>query len=65
MLFVLLTPFWLAALWAFGLYREPGRSIGGINLTESLSGLTALTSASWLLLIAMVLVSGRRRRWRR
>ena len=28
----LLTPYWLAALWAFGLYREPGRSIGGFNL---------------------------------
>jgi len=58
LLFVLLTPFWIAALWAFGLYREPGRSIGGMNLSESLSGLTALTAASWLLLIAMVFVSG-------
>jgi exopolysaccharide biosynthesis polyprenyl glycosylphosphotransferase len=56
--FVLLTPFWLAALWAFGLYREPGRSIGGMNLTEALNGLTALTSASWLLLIAMVFIEG-------
>jgi len=58
LMFILLTPFWLAALWAFGLYREPGRSIGGMNLSESLSGLTALTAASWLLLIAMVFVSG-------
>jgi exopolysaccharide biosynthesis polyprenyl glycosylphosphotransferase len=58
LLFILLTPFWLAALWAFGLYREPGRSIGGLNLSESLSGLTALTAASWLLLIALVFVSG-------
>ena len=56
MAFVLLTPFWLAALWAFGLYREPGRSIGGMNLSESLSGLTALTAASWLMLIVMVFV---------
>ena len=56
--FILLTPFWLAALWGFGLYREPGRSIGGMNLSESLSGLTALTAASWLMLIAMVFVSG-------
>ena len=56
--FILLTPFWIAALWAFGLYREPGRSIGGMNLSESLSGLSALTAASWLILIAMVLVSG-------
>jgi len=56
--FILLTPFWLAALWAFGLYREPGRSIGGMNLSESLSGLTALTAASWLMLIAMVFVAG-------
>jgi len=58
LVFILLTPFWLAALWAFGLYREPGRSIGGLNLSESLSGLTALTAASWLMLIAMVFVSG-------
>ncbi|HEY5388505.1 MAG TPA: sugar transferase, partial [Thermoleophilia bacterium] len=57
-MFILLTPFWLAALWAFGLYREPGRSIGGLNLSESLTGLTALTTASWLLLIVMVFVSG-------
>jgi exopolysaccharide biosynthesis polyprenyl glycosylphosphotransferase len=56
--FILLTPFWLAALWAFGLYREPGRSIGGMNLSESLSGLTALTAASWLMLILMVFVLG-------
>jgi exopolysaccharide biosynthesis polyprenyl glycosylphosphotransferase len=56
--FILLTPFWLAALWAFGLYREPGRSIGGLNLSESLTGLTALTTASWLLLIVMVFISG-------
>src|SRR5450759_3410488 len=55
---ILLTPFWLAALWAFGLYREPGRSIGGMNLSESLSGLTALTAASWVMLIVIVFVSG-------
>ncbi len=54
--FVVLTPYWLAALWAFGLYREPGRSIGGFNLSEALNGLTALTSASWVLLIGLVLV---------
>jgi len=58
LVFLLLTPFWLAALWAFGLYREPGRSIGGMNLSESLGGLTALTAASWLMLIVMVFVSG-------
>ena len=58
--FVLLTPFWLAALWAFGLYREPGQSIGGANLEETLNGLTALTSASWLLLIVMVFIEGPR-----
>ena len=56
--FILLTPFWLAALWAFGLYRDPGRSIGGMNLSESLSGLTALTSASWLMLIVKIFVAG-------
>jgi exopolysaccharide biosynthesis polyprenyl glycosylphosphotransferase len=58
LLMALLTPYWLAALWAFGLYREPGRSIGGFNLGEALNGLTALTSASWLLLIALVLILG-------
>jgi exopolysaccharide biosynthesis polyprenyl glycosylphosphotransferase len=58
--FVLLTPFWLAALWAYGLYREPGRSIGGANMAVTLHGLTALTAASWLLLIAMVLAQGPR-----
>ena len=56
LVFVLLTPYWLAALWGFGLYNEPGRSIGGFNLGESLNGLTALTSASWVLLIGLVLV---------
>ena len=60
LLFVCLTPFWLAALWAFGLYREPGRSIGGFNLGEALNGLTALTSASWFLLIILVLSLGPR-----
>jgi len=58
--FVLLTPYWLAALWVFGLYREPARSIGGANMSETLHGLTALTAASWLLLIAMVFVDGSR-----
>ena len=57
-LFLLFTPYWLAALWAFGLYREAGRSIGGMNLTDTLSGLTALTSASWLVLIVAVAVYG-------
>ncbi len=58
LLFALLTPYWLAALWAFGLYREPGRSIGGFNLGEGMAGLTALTSSSWLLLIVLVLALG-------
>jgi exopolysaccharide biosynthesis polyprenyl glycosylphosphotransferase len=58
LLLITLTPYWLASLWAFGLYREPGRSIGGFNLQESLNGLTALTSASWLLLIILVLAMG-------
>ncbi len=58
--FVALTPFWLAALWAFGLYREPGQSIGGANLAETPNGPTALTTASWLLLIGLVFVEGPR-----
>jgi exopolysaccharide biosynthesis polyprenyl glycosylphosphotransferase len=58
--FLVFTPYWLAALWAFGLYREAGRSIGGMNLTDTLSGLTALTSASWLVLIVSVVIYGAR-----
>jgi exopolysaccharide biosynthesis polyprenyl glycosylphosphotransferase len=57
-MFLALIPYWLAALWAFGLYREPGRSIGGANLGETLNGPTALTVASWLLLIVLVLIQG-------
>ncbi len=48
----------MAALWVYGLYREPARSVGGYNLSEGKTGLTALTAASWLLLIAMVLSLG-------
>jgi exopolysaccharide biosynthesis polyprenyl glycosylphosphotransferase len=58
LLFVCLTPYWLAALWVYGLYREPGRSIGGFNLADALNGLTALTASSWLLLVLMVLALG-------
>jgi exopolysaccharide biosynthesis polyprenyl glycosylphosphotransferase len=53
-----LTPYWLAALWGYGMYREPARSIGGFNLSEGLTGLTALTAASWVLLIVFVLGMG-------
>ena len=55
---VLLTPYFVAALWVYGLYREPARSIGGFNLGEGLAGLTALTAASWVLLIVLVLELG-------
>jgi exopolysaccharide biosynthesis polyprenyl glycosylphosphotransferase len=58
LVFVCLTPFWLAALWVYGMYREPARSVGGFNLGEGLTGLTALTAASWLLLIILVLTMG-------
>ena len=54
-----LTPVWLVALWSFGLYRDSGRSIGGMNLTDTLSGLTALTATAWMLLIVLVLALGR------
>ncbi len=57
-LFILLTPVWLAALWAFGMYRDPGRSIAGMNLTEGLGGLTALTAAAWAMLIGLTLSEG-------
>jgi exopolysaccharide biosynthesis polyprenyl glycosylphosphotransferase len=53
-----LTPYWLAALWVYGMYREPSRSVGGFNLGEGLTGLTALTAASWLLLIIFVIGAG-------
>ncbi|HEY5169358.1 MAG TPA: sugar transferase [Thermoleophilia bacterium] len=55
---VLLTPYFVAALWVYGLYREPARSVGGFNLGEGLAGLTALTAASWVLLITFVLTLG-------
>ncbi len=57
-LLLALTPVWIFALYVFGLYREPGRSIGGATALEALNGLSALTAASWLVFIAMVFVSG-------
>jgi len=54
--FVLLVPLWIAALWAFGLYREPGRSIGGGSLMGSFSGYLALTSTAWLVMIVVVVI---------
>jgi exopolysaccharide biosynthesis polyprenyl glycosylphosphotransferase len=56
--FVLLIPVWLAALWAFGLYRDAGRSLGGGKVLESLTGLTAITSTAWFVLIAMMVIRG-------
>ncbi len=58
--FLLFTPYWVAALWAFGMYRAAGRSIGGMNLTDTLGGVTALTSASWLMLTVLVMIDGAR-----
>jgi len=55
---LLLTPYFVAALWAYGLYRDPARSVGGFNFGEGMAGLTALTAASWLLLIVFVLGLG-------
>ena len=55
---VALTPWWLFMLYAFGLYREPGRSIGGTSFAGALDGLTALTAASWFILVALVVVMG-------
>jgi exopolysaccharide biosynthesis polyprenyl glycosylphosphotransferase len=57
-LFIILTPYWLAALWIFGLYREPARSISGMSLQDMFDGLTAVTTASWLLLMVLVFVEG-------
>ena len=53
-----LTPYFVAALWVYGLYREPARSVGGFNFSEGLAGLTALTAASWVLLIVFVVTLG-------
>jgi exopolysaccharide biosynthesis polyprenyl glycosylphosphotransferase len=58
LLILIVTPVCLAALWAFGMYRAPVRGIGGVQLTEGLGGLTALTVASWVVLIGLVLVGG-------
>jgi exopolysaccharide biosynthesis polyprenyl glycosylphosphotransferase len=58
LLFLLLIPAWIVVLWAFGLYREPGRSIGGSGFVQTLNGPIALTAASWLVLIALVLFLG-------
>ena len=60
LLFVALLPYWLFMLYAFGLYRESGRSIGGSSLATSLDGLTALTAGSWFMLVALVAVMGLR-----
>ncbi len=56
--FLLLVPLWIAALWAFGLYREPGRSLGGGTFVQSFAGLTALTATAWVVLVGMVLIRG-------
>ena len=55
---VALIPWWLFVLYAFGLYREPSRSIGGSSLDDALKGLTALTAGSWGALVLAVLVRG-------
>ena len=57
-LLLALTPVWVVMLYAFGLYREPGRSIGGATSLEALNGLSALTAASWLVFLGMVLTNG-------
>lgn len=57
-LLLALTPAWIAMLYVFGLYKQPGRSIGGATSLEALSGLSALTAASWLVFLGMVLVDG-------
>jgi exopolysaccharide biosynthesis polyprenyl glycosylphosphotransferase len=53
-----LTPVWVFVLYVFGLYRESGRSIGGAAVLETLNGLSALTAASWLVFIGLVVVMG-------
>jgi len=55
---IALIPWWLFVLYAFGLYREPSRSIGGWSLDDALKGLTALTAGSWVALVFVVLVNG-------
>lgn len=57
--FIALIPWWVFMLYVFGLYREPGRGIGGSSIVESFSGLTALTAGSWVLLIGYLAIDGR------
>jgi len=57
-LLLALTPVWVVMLYVFGLYREPGRSIGGATSLEALSGLSALTAGSWLVFVGMIFVDG-------
>ncbi len=59
-LLILFIPYWFFVLYVFGLYRQPGRSIGGSTLVEALDGASALTAGSWLLLVALVVVDGDR-----
>jgi exopolysaccharide biosynthesis polyprenyl glycosylphosphotransferase len=58
LLFVALIPYWLFMLYAFGLYREPGRSIGGSGMATGLDGLTALTVGSWFALVVLIAAMG-------
>ena len=58
MVLVLLVPWWLFVLYAFGMYTNAGRSIGGFSFHEALRGLTALTTGAWILLLALMVIEG-------
>jgi exopolysaccharide biosynthesis polyprenyl glycosylphosphotransferase len=55
---LLLIPWWLFVLYAFGLYRQAQRSIGGSSFDEAMRGLTALTVGAWLLTLALLVIEG-------
>jgi len=57
-LLLTLVPYWLFLLYAFGLYRASGASIGGASTDNAMRGFTALTVGSWLLFLLMVLIRG-------
>lgn len=57
-LLLALVPYWLAALYAFGLYKASGSSIRGASVENACRGATALITASWLLVILLVLIDG-------
>ena len=53
---VAIVPWTIFVMYGYGLYRSSARSIGGWVLSESLRGITALSSAAWSLLLLLLVV---------